>query len=134
MSHLLDTNAVVAIFKNAPGVRARFRQALQDGAIYLSSIVLFELWYGIAKSGRWQENAQRLRDFLRSGVEIIEFDSGDAQFAGELRETLSSRGRPVGPYDLLIAAQAIRRNLTLVTANMREFGRVDGLVCENWAE
>lgn len=134
MSHLLDTNAVIAIFKNAPRVRTRFRDALQSDTVFLSTIVLFELWYGIANSGRWQENAQRLRDFLKSGVAIAEFDSEDAQFAGELRNALNSSGRPVGPYDLLIAAQAIRRNLTLVTANSREFSRIDGLVCENWIE
>jgi len=87
LNYLLDTNTVIAIFKDTPTiVRVRYEQSLQDGdAVMTSAVVLFELWYGVARSGRWQENAQRLRDFAESGIEIAAFEPEDAQAAGELR-------------------------------------------------
>lgn len=134
--YLLDTNAIIAIFKDTPAsVREHFHGTIDAReTVATSAIVLFELWFGVARSGRWQENADRLRKFLSGGIEVIDFSTDDAQVAGELRNSLQSAGRQVGKYDLLIAAQAIRRSLVLVTANMREFERIDGLVCENWME
>jgi tRNA(fMet)-specific endonuclease VapC len=69
-------------------------------------------------------------DALR--FEIVEFDQEDARRAGEIRAALAKAGAPIGPYDVLIAGQALARSLTLVTHNVREFGRVEGLVVEDW--
>jgi len=134
VNYLLDTNAVVAILKRQPaGVRGRLRRAVSRGAsIGVSSVVLYELWYGVARSERRRDNAQRLRVFLSGNIDVVPFDEQDAVTAGDLRATLENAGTPIGPYDLLIAAQALRSGATLVTANISEFARVRGLAWQDW--
>jgi tRNA(fMet)-specific endonuclease VapC len=134
VTYLLDTNVVVALLKDRPhGVRERLRQAsATDASIAVSSIVLYELWYGVARRGRWRENAERLRVFLSGRLELLAFESEDAAAAGELRASLEAAGTTIGPYDLLIAGQALRHGATLVTANVAEFARAPGLRWEDW--
>ena len=96
-------------------------------------MVLYELWYGIARSSRPEENSERLRVFLGGGVEVWALEQDDAIASGELRRVLELAGTPIGPYDLLIAGQAVRQNLTLVTAHVSEFARVPGLRWEDWS-
>lgn len=134
MNYLLDTNAVVALLRNRPaGVRERYRKAEKSGDyLAVSSVVLFELWYGVEKSGRVQENTERLRILLSGDLDLLDFDDEDAQTAGRVRAALEKIGTPIGAYDLLIAGQALRRGLTVVTANTSEFSRVTGLSWEDW--
>jgi tRNA(fMet)-specific endonuclease VapC len=134
VSYLLDTNAVIALLKDEPAIfRKRLRRTVSRGAaIAVSSIVLYELWYGVARSARRRENAERLRVFLSGSIEVSAFDEEDAKTAGDLRATLEGAGTPIGPYDLLIAAQALRTGATLVTANLAEFTRVPGLQWQDW--
>ena len=134
MTYILDTNAVIAVLKNQPAsVRHRLRRARFEGAsIAVSSVVLYELWYGVARSEHRRENAERLRVFLSADVSVLSFDEEDARAAGDLRASLESAGTPIGPYDLLIATQALRLGATMVTANVSEFGRVDGLSWQDW--
>ena len=134
MTYILDTNAVIAVLKNQPAsVRHRLRRARFEGAsIAVSSVVLYELWYGVARSEHRRENAERLRVFLSADVGVLCFDEEDARAAGDLRASLESAGTPIGPYDLLIATQALRLGATMVTANVSEFGRVDGLSWQDW--
>jgi tRNA(fMet)-specific endonuclease VapC len=131
----LDTNAIIASLNEPTSpVRAGINQALADGiAVTVSSIVLFELWYGVGKSGHRQRNADRIVDFLTGPFRVLSFDADDAREAGEIRAALARAGTPIGPYDILIAAQARRRGATLVTANAREFARVPGLKTQEWA-
>lgn len=135
MTYLLDTNAVVALLKDKPAiVRTRYRQASEaDAYVAVSSIVLFELWYGVAKSSRPKENAERLRVFTSGRLDVLTFDDEDGQTAGQARAGLEAAGTPIGPYDILITGQAVRHGLTLVTANVSEFSRVPNLEWENWA-
>jgi tRNA(fMet)-specific endonuclease VapC len=134
VNYLLDTNAVVALLRNKPArARERFREAEQSGDyLAISSVVLFELWCGVAKSGRIQENAERLRILLSGDVDVLDFDDEDAQAAGRVRAGLEKDGAPIGAYDLLIASQALRRDMTVVTANTGEFSRVAGLSWQDW--
>jgi tRNA(fMet)-specific endonuclease VapC len=134
VSYLFDTNAVIALLKNEPPIfRKRLRRTVSKGAaIGVSSIVLYELWYGVARSARRRENGERLRVFLSGGVAVSAFSEEDAKNAGDLRATLEAAGTPIGPYDVLIAAQALRSNATLVTANVSEFARVPGLQWQDW--
>jgi tRNA(fMet)-specific endonuclease VapC len=134
MNYLLDTNAVIGLLKNQPpAVRNRLRRVLSRGAsIAVSTIVLYELWYGVARSGRRRENAERLRVFLSGNIDVVPFGEEDAAAAGDLRAALEAAGTPIGPYDLLIAAQALQSGTTLVTANVSEFARVTGLVWRDW--
>lgn len=134
MNFLLDTNAVVGLLRNKPArVRERYREAESAGDyLAVSSVVLFDLWYGVEKSGRIQENTQRLQVLLSGGLDLLDFDEDDAQVAGRVRADLEKAGTPIGAYDLLIAGQALRRGLTVVTANTSEFSRVTGLSLEDW--
>ena len=134
MNYLLDTNAVIALLKDQPpNVRNRLRRLVRRGvSIAVSTIVLYELWYGVARSQRRRENAERLRVFLSGNIDVARFDEDDAVTAGDLRAALETAGTPIGPYDLLIAAQALRRSATLVTANVSEFARVRGLDWQDW--
>lgn len=135
MTFLLDTNACTALINGtSPALRRRFRRAVAGGrTVAVSSVVAFELWYGVAKSARRQENAKRLATFFAGPIDVIPFDDADARIAGEVRATLEAAGTPIGAYDLLIAGQALRRRLTLVTADVREFARVRGLAWKDWA-
>jgi tRNA(fMet)-specific endonuclease VapC len=136
MDYLLDTNACIGLINGTPEpVREHMRKAVDGGArLFTSSIVLFELWYGVAKSSRREANAQRVAVFLSGPVTVLAFDDSDSRTAGSIRATLESSGRPIGAYDLLIAGQAMARELTLVTANVKEFARVKGLQWEDWAK
>ncbi len=78
------------------------------------------------------ENAQRLRVFLAGNIGILPFEESDAAIAGDLRAALEANGTAIGPYDLLIAAQALRTGTTLATANVAEFARVPGLTWHDW--
>lgn len=134
MNYLLDASVVVAMLRNKPvSVRERYRQAGKAGdSLAVSSVVLFELWYGVEKSGRVRENTERLRVLLSGDLDLLDFDDEDAQVAGSVRAALEKIGTPIGAYDLLIAGQALRRGLTVVTANTSEFSRVKGLSWEDW--
>jgi tRNA(fMet)-specific endonuclease VapC len=132
---LLDTNACIALINGSEAnVRRRFQRAVaRESVILLSSIVAFELWYGVAKSHRKESNAVRLDAFLAGPLEWTLFDEEDARAAGTIRAELEVVGKPIGAYDVLLAGQARRHSATLVTANAREFARVSGLKWEDWA-
>jgi tRNA(fMet)-specific endonuclease VapC len=134
VSYLLDTNVCIALINGtAPRIRARSEQAARRGeSLATSSIVAHELWYGVSKSGRVVQNANRLTVFLQRAVSILDYSAEDAQAAGEIRADLERKGKRIGEYDTLIAGQAFSRNLILVTANTREFNRVKGLLVEDW--
>jgi tRNA(fMet)-specific endonuclease VapC len=134
-TYLLDTNACIALINGTEiNVRRRFKRAVaRESVILLSSIVAFELWYGVAKSQRKDSNIQRLETFLGGPLEWALFDEDDARAAGTVRAELETVGRPVGAYDVLVAGQARRRGATLVTSNTKEFARVQGLKWEDWA-
>jgi len=129
MRYLLDANAVIGLLKDAGSKLARRARRERPADIAISAIVAHELFYGAFKSRRAAQNSA-LIDSLQFAV--IELDKEDARRAGEVRALLAAKGTPIGPYDGLIAGQAIARNLILVTHNTVEFGRVPGLRVEDW--
>jgi tRNA(fMet)-specific endonuclease VapC len=136
MDYLLDTNACIAVINGDPAtVRPRMQKALAAGTrIVVSSVALFELWYGVAKSSKQDFNRKRLEAFLAGPVLVLPFDDADAHAAGSVRAVLEAVGKPIGAYDLLMAGQALRHGLTLVTSNVSEFSRVKGLHWQDWAK
>jgi tRNA(fMet)-specific endonuclease VapC len=136
VNYLLDTNACIALINGHHDlIRTRFQQVVEAGHVmYISALVEFELWYGVAKSIRTEANTLRLEAFLAGPLNLLPFQEQDARVAGALRAALEAQGKPIGAYDLLIAGQAIRHNMILVTANVKEFGRVKNLVWEDWAK
>src|SRR5216684_4600350 len=134
--YLLDTNACIALINGKPSsVRVKLQKALAaDATVLVSTIVAFELWYGVAKSGRPEENGTLLTTFFAGPINLLAFEEEDAKLAGTVRAAMEAAGKPIGAYDLLIAGQALRHKLTLVTANVREFRRIKGLQWEDWAK
>ena len=128
MRFLLDTNAIIGVLKGNEGLIAKLKQ-YQPADFGMSSIVSHELAFGAYNSQRVKQNLQII-DGLQFNV--LEFSKSDAHAAGEIRATLKKQGTPIGPYDVLIAGQAIARSLILVTNNMKEFKRVHGLSVEDW--
>ncbi len=134
-TYLLDTNACIALINGSEtNVRRRFQRAVaRESVILLSSIVAFELWYGVANSQRKESNTQRLEAFFAGPLEWTLFDEEDARAAGAIRAELEASGKPIGAYDVLLPGQARRHGATLVTSNAREFDRVAGLKWKDWA-
>jgi len=125
---LLDSNAVIALMKARPAFLARLREH-SPSDFGLPAVVAHELYFGAFRSQRGTENLARV-EALR--FEVLELDREDARQAGELRAQLAAAGTPIGPYDVLIAGQALARDLVLITHNTREFQRVPGLRFEDW--
>lgn len=127
---LLDTNACISLLNDTSRLLHRHIRRHAPSEIGIPAIVAYELYYGAFKSRQTDRNVALLD---RMSFEVLPFDAGDARVAGAIRSELEAAGRPIGPYDLLIAAQARARQLTLITANSREFARVDDLDCEDWS-
>lgn len=138
MGYMLDTNACIHLLTDRyPDFQRRILQKLEalpsDVPVLLSSVVVFELSYGVKKS-RWRKaNQEVLREFLRD-FQISSFEESAALIAGDVRADLERKGKPIGPMDTLIAAHALSLGATLVSHNTAEFSRVKGLKLENWAE
>ena len=131
MKYLIDTNICIYIMNKRPAkVIKKFKQ-FEPGEIGLSAITVSELQYEVAKSIHRQKNQQRLIEFI-APLEILAYDEMAARAYGNIRFLLEKSGQPIGPLDLLIAAQALSQNLILVTNNDKEFKRVKKLKVENW--
>ena len=135
MNYLLDTNACIAAMQSRQtAVQTRMeREAASGSGLHVPIVALFELWYGAAKSAQREANARRIALLLDAVPGVLPFEPNDARAAAEIRAGLERAGRPIGLYDILIAGQAVARDLILVTANQREFGRIKGLRWEDWA-
>ena len=131
MRYLLDTNTCIFIMNHRPSkVREKFA-SLDISLIAISSITLFELEWGFRKGSKAKENLERLEGFT-SLIDVSAFDALAARKAGELHQHLREHGTPIGDMDLLIAGHALALDATVVTNNVREFSRVQGLVVEDW--
>jgi tRNA(fMet)-specific endonuclease VapC len=131
MNYLLDTNTCVQYLNGrSPNVKQRLEKTPAK-EIVVCSIVKAELFFGAMKSVNPRRSLAKQKKFLDQ-VDSLPFDDQSAEIYGRIRAQLESQGTPIGPNDLLIAAIAIANNLTLVTHNTREFGRVAGLNIEDW--
>jgi len=132
MSYLLDTNVWIDCLKNPKGADATKLQQVRKREIVTCSIVRGELMHGAQKYGNRERRIQLVEKTLAPFVSYS-YDDDDAEVYAELRDKLEKSGSIIGPYDLQIAAIALRRQLTLVTGNIGEFSRVSGLAIENWS-
>ncbi len=132
MRYLLDTNICIYAMKKLPVVRARFTSINRD-QLFIASITLAELKYGVAKSIHQDKN-EKILDDLVERVTLINFDALAAAHHGSIRVSLEKQGIPIGSNDLLIASIAKCADLTSITNNEREFARVAGLKIENWVK
>ena len=127
---LLDTNLCVRALRDRPR-EVRERIKAEHDAICISSIVRYELYVGVAQSGDVAAKRRELDDFL-SAFPCLVFDDNAAFHAADIRVDLTRKGQIIGPNDLLIAGHARSLGLKLITGNLKEFSRVDGLICEDW--
>ncbi len=130
-NYLLDTNICIYLIKQRPPeVLARFQQ-IQMRQVHIPTIVLFELYYGIEKNNSQKRNLAALEKFI-TPFSVVDFTIDAAKKAAQIRSDLEKQGKPIGVYDLQIAACALSLNMTLLTNNTREFERIVGLKLENW--
>ena len=136
MSYMLDTNICIYIINNKPkAVFEKFLALGESERVYISSISVAELFYGLEKSAspKKEQNKMALIKFL-SPLEIAHFDDKAAIEYGSIRAKLEKLGKPIGANDLFIAAHAVSMGVTLVTNNTKEFERVENLKLENWVK
>lgn len=127
---MLDTNMCIRVIRDKPaGSRTRFKTA--TGSLAISSIVLHELYVGTLRSYAPVRHREELDAFL-PGVTVLDFDDNAAYHAAAIKADLLGRSNVIGPNDLLIAGHARSLGVKLITGNLREFRRVDGLFCEDW--
>ena len=130
LRYMLDTNLCIRVLRDRPAIaRRRFNETSE--ALCISTVVLSELLHGAAKSARATENRRQVLDFA-ARLDVLPFDAAAADHAADIRADLERKGMAIGAYDLLIAGHARSRGLAVVTGNPREFGRVEGLRCEDW--
>ena len=130
LRYLLDTNICIYVIKRRPeSLLDRFNENASRLAI--SAITLAELLHGAEKSSQPQRTLSVVEDFC-SRLDVLDYGAKAAQHYGQIRSALERRGTPIGVNDLHIAAHARSEGLTLVSNNLREFERVEGLLYENW--
>ena len=130
--YMLDTNVCIYAMRGNVSVLKKFQEHGKE-ALGISSLVLAEMAYGVAKSQHVQTNMQALKQFQAS-MTIVPWDESAMWVYGERYHMLKSSGRKIGEVDLLLGCQALAMNAVFVTNNTREFERIDGLKLENWAE
>lgn len=131
MSYLLDTNVCIKLINNTNQAVARRLAQENPKQIYLCTVVEFELYYGAYRSQKVDDNIAKLKRFFNQFT-LLNFDSSSAKIAGYIRDKLNKKGTPIGAYDLQIASIALANDLVLVTHNVNEFSRIDGLKDEDW--
>ena len=132
VKYLLDTNIVIYTMKNRPQqVRRRFKE--KHGRMGISTVTLGELIFGAEHSKQVERNLADIEAFT-ARLDVLPFDESAAYHFGQIRAELYRTGNPIGPYDMMIAGHARAYGLKLVTNNVEEFERVQGLFIENWIE
>lgn len=129
--YMLDTNACIGVINGNPPVLRDRLMSIPPSEVAISQIVRYELEFGVCNSRQPQRNRDNLTHFLKY-VQVLDWSDGQSIEAAEVRCALGRKGKPIGPYDTLIAAHARSLNVILVTHNVREFGQVDGLQFEDW--
>ena len=130
LKYLLDTNVVIYAIKNRPqSLRRKFNQL--HGQMAVSAVTWGELIYGVERSAQPERNLADIES-LGARIAVLPFDRIAANHFGQIRAELHRIGRPIGPYDMMIAGQARAYGLVLVSNNVKEFKRVSGLMLENW--
>lgn len=134
MMYLLDTNICIFLIRNKlPYLKERLIKCDPD-QVFLSAVTVAELEYGASKSLNREKNREALLKVCASFGNILDFSNADAEAYGIIRAYLERIGSPIGPYDMQIAAQAMTRNLTVVTHNYDEFSRIPWIRVEDWTK
>lgn len=131
--YLLDTNICIYAMKGIYACLTEKLLSIHPEQIFISSVTVGELEYGVAKS-RWGERSRNIMRAFLANYTILPFDENDAILLGRFRAELAALGTPIGAYDIMIAAQGAARELVVVTHNTREFQRIHELCLEDWTQ
>ena len=131
MSYLLDTCVVSAFFRKETNIIDKLK-ALTPEVIKISTITVMEIEYGLHLNPALRPRIQPLWLSFKEQVEVLQFSEMDAIDSAQVRSVLKKEGKPIGPYDTLLAGMSRNRGLVFVTSNISEFARVEGLLIENW--
>jgi tRNA(fMet)-specific endonuclease VapC len=131
MKYMLDTNICIYCIRKNPQKVFRRMQGREIGDVGISAITYSELRFGVADSSNPEQNSIALAEFI-APLEVLNYTAEIAETYGSIRSFLKTKGKLIGPLDLLIAAHAVHLESTLVTNNVREFSRIPGLKIENW--
>lgn len=130
LRNMLDTSLCIRVLRDRPPeLRTRFNN--EADTLCISTITLTELLHGAAKSARPTENRREI-ERPAARLTVRDFDTNAAAHAGDILAELGKRGELIGPYDSLIAGHARSQSLVVITGNLKEFRRVDGLRSEDW--
>ena len=132
LKYMLDTNIVIYTIKNKPTV-VRKAFATHYGQMCISSVTLMELIYGAEKSAQPERNLRDIEGFA-ARLDVLPYGDRAAEHTGQLRAELAKAGKPIGPYDQMIAGHARAESLVLITNNTKEFECVPGLRLDNWMD
>lgn len=130
MPFLLDTDICISIMKGNPKTLEYLSQTPRE-SLFVSTVSIYELFTGVAKCSRPSTEQSKVEKLI-SCMQVVSFESDSAKLAAVIRANLESRGEMIGPYDVLIAAQAVARSLSIVTRNVREFALVETLKIVDW--
>jgi len=131
LKYLLDTNIVIYTMKNRPQrVKRRFQE--HHGRMAISAVTLGELVFGAEHSQQVERNLADIESFV-ARLDVLPFNNTAAYHFGQIRAALYRIGRPIGPYDMMIAGHARANGLILITNNTNEFERVPGLLIDDWS-
>jgi len=132
LKYMLDTNIIIYTMKNRPeAVKAAF--VAHYGQVCISTVTLMELVYGAEKSAKPEHNLKEIEGLI-ARLDVLPYDDSAAIHSGQIRAELAKCGKPIGPYDQMIAGHARATGLTLVSNNTNEFKRVEGLRLDNWIQ
>lgn len=129
--YMLDTNICIYVIKKRPISLLEKFNSVPKNSLCISVVTYAELQYGVERSSSKKMNQAIIKDFI-SHLTVLSWDMNAASQYGKIRSNLEKEGTPIGNMDLLIAAHALSQQCTLVSNNLREFKRVEGLICENW--
>ena len=131
MKYLLDTNVCIQILKgDSDRIKSKIA-TIPNEKISIPSVVRYELFYGAYKSNNQEKTLSRIIEFLDT-FDTAEFNDDVAQVCGKIRASLEKKGKPIGPYDLMIAATAMKNDFVLISNNTREFHRIENIKLEDW--
>jgi tRNA(fMet)-specific endonuclease VapC len=133
MRYMLDTNICIYTIKHKPEKVFQRLQEIDPEDICVSSVTYAELVHGVEKSAAVEKNRLALL-MLLANIEILNFDVDAADCYGKIKADLDKKGTPIDPLDMMIAGHAVSMGYAVVTNNVKEFSRVQGLILENWTE
>lgn len=131
MKFLLDTTVVSDFTRGVPAIVQRLKETSKDHCA-ISVVTAMEVEYGLKLNAERARAIRPMLEALLRDLQVLAYEVEDAKATAAIRAALRRRGTPIGSYDVMIAGTALRHGLTMVTSNVDEFERIDGLIVEDW--